>query len=135
MTEMDLEEYLRLHANGRRPGKKRHKYNARRVTVDGHTFDSKAEARRYNQLRLLQRVGDIADLELQPSFELQPGFTDASGKRQRAIHYIADFAYTLPDGRRIVEDVKGVETAVFKLKRKLFLFTYPDLELRTVKMR
>lgn len=135
MTEMDLEEYLRLHANGRRPGKKRHKYNARRVTVDGYTFDSKAEARRYNQLRLLQRAGDIADLELQPSFELQPGFTDASGKRQRAIRYVADFAYTLPDGRRVVEDVKGVETAVFKLKRKLFLFTYPDLELRTVKMR
>jgi hypothetical protein len=111
-----------------------HKYGAKKTTIDGITFDSKREATRYSNLCLLERAGAITDLELQPKFELQPSFRDVDGKHQRAIYYIADFAYDEPGcDRRIVEDVKGMETAVFKLKKKLFLFTHPDYELRVVK--
>lgn len=110
-----------------------HKYNAQAVTVDGHRFDSKAEMRRYLDLRLLLADGQIDDLVLQPRFTLLDAFTDNAGKHQRAIVYVADFAYTDRDGNRVVEDVKGVETAVFRLKKKLFLARYPELRLEIVK--
>jgi hypothetical protein len=111
--------------------KRPHKYNAKKMEIDGVTFDSRKEAQRYLQLKQMAAAGEIHALQLQPRFELQPSFKDASGKTIRAIHYVADFQY-VEGGRVIVEDVKGMETAVFKLKRKLFLFTYPDVELRIV---
>ena len=101
-----------------------HKYNARKTTIDGITFDSKAEAARYQDLRLLEQSGYISELVLQPIFELQPGF-EHDGKRERPITYIADFRYE-QDGKVIVEDVKGMRTREFNLKRKLFLYTYGD---------
>ena len=97
------------------------KYNAKKTSVDGITFDSKAEARRYQELKLLERGGVIRNLELQPKYELMPAFVDVTGKKQRAMHYVADFRYVDERGVTVVEDVKGVETAVFKLKRKLML--------------
>ena len=108
-----------------------HKYNAVKTTIDGHTFDSKAEARRYSELRLLERAGEISDLELQPSFELQPTFRDAQKRTHRAITYVADFAYT-EDGRRIVEDVKGMATPEFRIKWKMAIRQYPNIEFRKV---
>jgi hypothetical protein len=107
---------------------RRHKYNAQRTQVDGITFDSKKEAKEYQNLKLLERVGAITDLQLQPAFLLQAAYMDSSGKRQRAIHYVADFAYT-QEGRRIVVDVKGMQTPVFKLKAKLFGEKFPELQL------
>lgn len=109
------------------------KYGNRKTTVNGITFDSAAEAQRYTDLLLLERAGHIENLRLQPKFELLPAFTDGHGKRHRATHYIADFQYTEGD-RDVVEDVKGVETKVFKLKRKLFLMRYPNLYFRVVKV-
>lgn len=108
---------------------KRHKYNAQKTKVDGITFDSKLEARRYRQLLLLEQAGHISNLELQPKFELQPGFTDAAGKWQRPVEYQADFGYN-EYGNPVIEEVKGFQTAVWKLKKKLFLYRYPDKELR-----
>ena len=104
------------------------KYNARKVTVDGHTFDSKKEAQRYGELRLLERAGEIADLKLQPQYILQPKFKK-NGKTFREIKYIADFCYTTKDGRHVVEDVKGVRTEVYRLKRKMFEHQFPQLTL------
>jgi hypothetical protein len=104
------------------------KYGAQRVEVDGIVFDSKKEARRYRQLKVLAQMGLISDLKLQPVFELQPAFTDAAGVRHLAITYRADFQYT-EDGRLVIEDAKGVETEVFKLKKKLFLYRY-EIDLR-----
>ena len=96
------------------------KYRAQKTIVDNITFDSKAEARRYNLLKLLERTGQITGLVLQPKFIIQPAFTRCDGKRIRGVKYLADFAYYDElEGRHIIEDVKGVETAVFKLKRKL----------------
>lgn len=108
-----------------------HKYNAKKTTIDGHTFDSKAEAARYQELKLLQMAGEISGLELQPEFVLVDAFKDATGKRHRAIKYRADFRYT-EGGKTIIEDVKGVKTRVFRLKQKLFLRRY-DYELRITK--
>lgn len=107
------------------------KYHAKKQEIDGHTFDSQAEARRYVYLKGLQAVGAISDLELQPRFTLQEAF-DRGGKHIRKVEYAADFAYTDGDGARIVEDVKGMQTEVYKLKKKLFLFRYPGLVFREI---
>ena len=104
------------------------KYHAQKEEVDGHMFDSKKEAKRYRKLIQLEQAGQISDLELQPVFELQPAFVDAAGESHLAITYRADFQYTEND-QVIIEDTKGMETAVFKLKKKLFLYRY-QVELR-----
>jgi hypothetical protein len=106
-----------------------HKYGAKKTTVDGITFDSKKEAIRYQELKLLEMAGTICELELQPRFTLQGAFKDNEGNHIRAITYKADFQY-IEDGKIIVEDTKGFWTAAFKIKRKLFLFQYPDFLLR-----
>jgi len=109
-----------------------HKYNARRVVVDGHRFDSAAEARRYGELRLLERAGKISGLRLQPRFELQPSFVAfQDGKRRRAIVYVGDFAYE-ENNTPVVEDVKGVVTPEFRLKQKMFLYRFPGIKLRVI---
>ena len=92
---------------------RRNKYGNTKVTVDGITFASKAEAARYGELKLLARGGIISDLELQPSFALR-------GQRGGVVcKYLADFQYS-EDGKRVVEDVKGMKTPVYRLKAKLF---------------
>ena len=97
------------------------KYGARRVTVDGIRFDSGMEARRYQQLQLLQRAGMIDQLEVHPRYEILPAHKHpVTGKRVRGIHYEADFRYVdIETGAPVVEDVKGHQTPVFRLKRKL----------------
>lgn len=107
------------------------KYHNQKIIIDGIKFDSKAEGRRYQELKLLQRAGEIKDLQLQPKFLLQPAFKK-NGKSYKKIEYIADFSY-YDDNKLIVEDVKGMETEVFKLKRKMFDYKYNDIELRVVK--
>ena len=108
-----------------------HKYNAQKTSVGSIAFDSRAEATRYKQLCLLQKAGVISELELQPTFTLLDAFTDWSGKKHREMKYRADFRY-IEEGREIIEDVKGMETKVFKIKQKLFLSRY-NLELRIVR--
>lgn len=107
------------------------KYRNKKVQVDMYVFDSIAEAKRYKELKLLERTKKISDLELQPHFLLQESFRK-NGKTYRKVEYIADFKY-IENGRTIVEDVKGMQTDVFKLKHKLFEMKYPDLELRIIK--
>lgn len=93
-------------------------------------FDSIAESKRYKELKLLLKAGEISDLKLQPRFLLQGSFKK-NGKTFRKIEYIADFQY-IENGKTIVEDVKGIQTDVFKLKHKIFEKVYPDLELRII---
>lgn len=107
------------------------KYHNKKVQIDMYVFDSIAESRRYKELALLERAGQISELELQPKFLLQDGFKK-NGKTYRAIYYIADFRY-VENGKVIVEDVKGKETEVFKLKHKLFEYKYPEYELKIIK--
>lgn len=98
------------------------KYGNRKVTLDGHTFDSKLEAGRYIELKLLERAGLISGLELQPRFELIPKQRRADGRAERACEYVADFRYTdASTGQEVIEDAKGVRTADYVIKRKLLL--------------
>lgn len=92
------------------------KYNAVKTVIDGIKFDSKKEGRRYSALKLLQQSGYISELSLQPKFDLivngvKIGF------------YKADFKY-MEDGKEVIEDVKGMLTPVYKLKRKMIKAIY-----------
>jgi len=106
------------------------KHKARKLTIDNITFDSQIEGMHYLALK---NDHTISDLELQPRFTLIEPFI-YKGKKQRKTEYIADFAY-MKDGVRIVEDVKSEWTRtlpVYRLKRKLLLSKYPDIEFREV---
>lgn len=108
------------------------KYHNKKTTVDGIKFDSKAEAERYIDLKTLEHWGTIKDLRLQPTYELQPSYKK-NGKTVRKIVYKADFEYfDCRTGKVIVEDVKGVKTAVYKLKKKIFEYRYPELEITEI---
>ncbi len=102
------------------------KYGNKKTVIDGITFDSKKEANRYCELKILLRAGQITDLKLQVPFELCP-----ASKGERGIKYIADFVYT-EKGKKVVEDVKGKRTDVYIIKRKLFKQKYTDYEFREV---
>lgn len=108
------------------------KYGSRKVTVDGITFDSKKEAARYQQLKLLERAGKISDLRLQVKYVLipaqyeHPNSMTKSGRGkclERECSYVADFVYT-QNQKTIVEDTKGFRTEAYKIKRKLLLYTH-----------
>lgn len=88
------------------------KYRAIKTEVDGIVFDSKREAARYSDLKLLVRAGTIMDLQIQPAFELTVNGV-------RIGEYRADFCYRALDGKTTVEDVKGVRTPVYRLKKRL----------------
>ena len=88
------------------------KYRSRVQVVDGVRFASQKEARRYMELKLLQRAGEIADLKLQPRIKCI-----VAG--ELVCTYVADFFY-IPRGKLpVYEDVKGVRTPMYKLKKKL----------------
>lgn len=104
------------------------KYNSRKVMIDNIKFDSRLEANYYNRLKLLQKTREIKSFELQPVFILQDAYK--RGKREvRPITYIADFLVIYPDGRQEIIDCKGMKTEVYKIKKKLFEYKYPDLEI------
>lgn len=102
--------------------------------MDGITFASLAEARRYEVLQQRQAAGVIADLTRQPRFVLQRAFVDATGNRHSAITYTADFRYT-EDGETVIEEVKGRETRDFVLRKRMFLFKYPQYRYKLVSSR
>ena len=114
------------------------KYHNTKTVADGIKFDSRLEAERYAQLKMMERAGIIRELELQPEYELIPSFRK-NGKTWRRTLYKADFRYILAeDDRIIIEDVKGstaVITDVFRLKQKLFEYRYPELTIKIVTRR
>lgn len=109
------------------------KYKNEKIIVDKIKFDSKLEARRYCELKLLERAKEIKDLRRQVEFELQPSYKK-NNKTIRAINYVADFVYyDLKKGKIIIEDTKGFKTEIYKLKKKLFEYKYPNLEIKEVR--
>lgn len=112
------------------------KYRAEKTTVDGITFDSRKEARRFTELKLLEKAGEIVELRRQVKFVLIPAQRepDQIGKRggvikgkliEREVSYLADFVYfdnNLND--YVVEDAKGIRTKEYIIKRKLMLYKY-----------
>lgn len=105
------------------------KYHNTKTVINGIKFDSKLEAKRYCELKLLERANKIKGLELQKEFELQPKFKK-NGKTYRKIVYRADFSYfDIDKDKYIVEDTKGYKTKEYSLKKKMFEYKYQDLEL------
>lgn len=108
------------------------KYGARKTVVDGITFDSAAEAKRYRLLAHSALLGHIAGLELQPVYILAEGVKLYGEKRKRpAIRYRADFSYVTDSGEKVVEDVKGMDTPMSRLKRHL-MATIHGIQVRLV---
>ena len=106
------------------------KYHSRKTVVDGITFDSRREAMRYQELRLLERAGKVRNLRRQVKYNLIPAQLDSRGQVvEKPVTYVADFVYELlSDGGTfwvpVVEDAKGVRTPVYIIKRKLMLERY-----------
>lgn len=95
-----------------------YKYHNQPTVVNGIRFDSKREARRYEELMLMLRAGEISDLRLQQNVTIIEGYKTPDGETVRPEVYKADFAYTDRYGNKILEDVKGRRTPVYLLKRK-----------------
>lgn len=109
--------YGRMYHNG---GNRR-KYGNQKPTYNGVKFDSKAEMMRYIQLSDMEAKGEISQLRMQVPYELQPSFK-IENKTIRAIKYVADFVYIDKDGKEHIEDVKGMETKEYILKRKMMAY-------------
>ena len=92
------------------------KFNSRRTEVDGIVFDSKKEAARYSELKILVKAGQIQNLELQVEYPMIVN-------KHKVCSYRADFRY-VENGKSVVEDVKGVRTALYILKKKLLRACY-----------
>lgn len=104
--------------------KPKSKYNSKKISVDGITFDSQAEANYYCQLKILLKAGEI------DGFCRQARFVITEGKNgEKGTEYVTDFIVFLPGGKYRIIDVKGVKTDVFKLKVKCLREKYPKLKI------
>lgn len=116
------------------------KYHNKKITVDGITFDSKKEFNRYRELLQLERAGQISNLRRQVKFVLIPAQYEKTPERytkgerkgepkqgkllERECAYLADFVYIDSNGKKVVEDTKGVKTKDYIIKRKLMLYRF-----------
>jgi len=114
--------------------KYKNKYGNVKVKNGIHLFDSKKEMRRYHDLLLLVKAGEIQNLQVHPKFTLQKGFRDRGGKAIRAVTVTWDFYYT--KGIKVfVEDVKSPITrreTAYNIRKRLFVWKYPDIEFLEV---
>ena len=94
------------------------KYHAKHMVIDGHNFPSQKEAKRYEELKLMEKAGEIKGLKLQVAFPLVK-----KSEHGREIRYYADFVY-YENGSLVVEDTKGFKTDVYKLKKRLMAELY-----------
>ena len=123
---------IRFYGGGRGYGKSfatGNKYGAEKCQINGEVFDSKAEAHRWQELCLLEKAGEISNLRRQVKYNLLPSAKVATKKNgrtvlqtiEREVNYVADFVYE-ENGETVVEDVKGVRTKEYVLKRKMMLY-------------
>lgn len=117
---------------GSRPGSHQ-KYRNQRVTdAEGAKFDSKAEHRHWQRLQMLLKAGKIMKLERQVAFELAPPVV-LQGRKKTALRYLADFVYVdATTGERVVEDVKGAVTDVWRIKKHLMMSVH-GIEVREIR--
>ena len=127
--------------------RRKSKYGNRKIIKDGQAFDSVKEARRWIELSLLEKAGEITDLRRQVEFPLLPTQREAStevyqrgenkGKPkpgkviEKPVVYVADFVYKTKEGETVVEDTKGFRTKDYVLKRKMLLY-FHKIKIREV---
>ena len=105
------------------------KYKNIKQYHDGIKFDSIKEAGRYVQLKLMEKQGLIKNLIIHPKYKILDGF-EKLDRKFAPIHYIADFEYfDVGKNKVVVEDVKGFQTLIFRIKRKLFEKRYKNLTI------
>ena len=132
MEHMSVEEY-RLYKENETKQKKNNKFGNKIVYVDGMKFDSEFENQRWEDLKNMQRAKEIKNLRRQVKFELQPSYIK-NDKVIQPINYVADFVYYDINKRGfIIEDTKGYKTEIYKLKKKIFEYKYPDLEIKEIR--
>ena len=137
MTSMSIDQYRReiLKQGDKAKVAKRNKFNAQKVELDGMTFDSKKEHKRYIELKAMQQRGEISGLEHHTKFELAPKTKIEGEKRAKpALRYFADFTYYLSTGEYIVEDVKSAATrklASYRNKKHLMKTVF-NIDVREV---
>lgn len=105
------------------------KYRNKRVEYEGNTFDSQAELDYYQYLQHLQIKWDIVRIELQPTYELQPKYETQYWEKIAAIKYKADFEVSYSGWFVDVVDVKWLPTETALVKRKIFMYKYPEKKL------
>jgi hypothetical protein len=137
MTSMSVEQYRSeiLKQADKPKAAKRNKFNAQKIELDGMTFDSKKEHKRYIELKAMQQRGEIFGLEHHTKFELAPKTKLEGEKRVKpALRYFADFTYYISTGEYIVEDVKSAATrklASYRNKKHLMKTVF-DIDVREV---
>ena len=137
MTSMSVEQYRReiLKQADKPKAAKRNKFNAQKVEMDGMTFDSKKEHKRYIELKTMQQRGEIFGLEHHTKFELAPKTKlEGEKKAKPALRYFADFTYHIITGEYIVEDVKSEATrklASYRNKKHLMKTVF-NIDVREV---
>lgn len=108
------------------------KYHNQPTTIGGEKYRSKREAKRHQELLLLQRAGEIAGVVREVPFVLAPSVRiEGEARARAAMKYVADFVYSTKDGRTVVEDAKGMSTPVYRLKKHL-LATVHGLHIQEV---
>lgn len=112
------------------------KFGNKKTPYNGRIYDSKREAMYAYELDLLKSAKNDSDRVIsylnQVPYLLQDSFKDKKGTTHRKIEYVADFVVHYADGREEVIDVKGMRTEMYKLKLKLLLFKYPDINFKEV---
>ena len=137
MTSMSIDQYRReiLKQSDKPKAAKRNKFNAQKIELDGMTFDSKKEHKRYIELKAMQQRGEISGLEHHTKFELAPKTKLEGEKRVKpALRYFADFTYYISSGEYIVEDVKSAATrklASYRNKKHLMKTVF-NIDVREV---
>lgn len=137
MTSMSIDQYRReiLKQGDKAKVAKRNKFNAQKIELDGMTFDSKKEHKRYIELKAMQQRGEIFGLEHHTKFELAPKTKLEGEKRAKpALRYFADFTYHIITGEYIVEDVKSAATrklASYRNKKHLMKTVF-NIDVREV---
>ena len=123
---MEIKGLVQVVYRIKKGNKKKNKFNASSKVIDGHKFPSKKEAKRYVELKLMQRAKVIKDLELQPEFEIIPK-QKYRGKTLRKAKYTPDFKYfDIKDNEWVIEEVKGKPTVDYVLRKKLFILKYGE---------
>jgi hypothetical protein len=107
---------------------KKQKFNAKKIEYDGIIFDSTSEKNYYIELQQKFKSGEIKSFSIQPKYILQDKFTKY-GKNYREITYSPDFKVINNDDSITLVDVKGFSTPASELRKKLFDFQYPSVQL------